>query len=77
MSKINQLLYGSLSQIHDWLEQEEATEQEVRCAIQNLCRFLEAQERRIKRLEDAKARGMRMINGHPNGDPMNDPPSLR
>jgi len=22
-------------------------------------------------------RGMTMINGHPNGDPMNDPPSLR
>jgi len=32
-------------------------------------------EDEVAKLRPAPA--MRMINGHPNGDPMNDPPSLR
>ena len=39
--------------------------------------FATARQRLLEAADLIPVSSMRMINGHPNGDPMNDPPSLR
>jgi hypothetical protein len=39
--------------------------------------FATARQRLLEAADLLPVSSMRMINGHPNGDPMNDPPSLR
>ena len=39
--------------------------------------FGTARQRLLEAADLLPVSSMRMINGHPNGDPMNDPPSLR
>jgi len=51
MSKLGDLLYGNLEAVDNYLEHESASEQELRCAIQNVCRVVQHLEKKLAEQE--------------------------
>ncbi len=45
--------------------------------VNNYLMWAEDEIAKLRPVDKKSRGGMRMIDGHPNGDPMNDPPSLR
>jgi hypothetical protein len=61
------------------LQSAEVTESALKDELAELinARVIELSPERHIRLREPVSAGMEMIDGHPNGDPMNDPPGLR